>query len=159
VSLEFGIEELLCRSLRISNTWPVTRLCWGTGITRSCSLTGLRLLEDRTEAALLRPALPFQHRHFNLVREYGKMAAQSIKHLALGFVSREIADQGALGRFLPQLLRVCLIILDRPVPVYYFSRFCGYGRSGVNSAGQAPPFVICPCCAANERRLYRRHVA
>jgi hypothetical protein len=32
-------------------------------------------------------------------------------NIALGFVGREVADQGALGRLLTQLLSVCQIIL------------------------------------------------
>jgi hypothetical protein len=50
--------------------------------------------EDGRER-LLRAVLPFQHRPLYLVRKYGEVADKAIKHLALGFVGCEIADQGS----------------------------------------------------------------
>ena len=40
------------------------------------------------------------------------MFGKAIKHLALGFISGEIADQGALGRVFPELLDLGQIVLE-----------------------------------------------
>jgi hypothetical protein len=53
--------------------------------------------ERATEAALLRAALAFEHRKFNLVREGCEVEGEAIKHLALGGVGCEVADKPALG--------------------------------------------------------------
>jgi hypothetical protein len=56
-----------------------TRLVLVNGHNSFMFLNGIAfaMRKDRTniEAALLRPALPFQHCHLNLVREYGEVAA------------------------------------------------------------------------------------
>ena len=78
----------------------------GDGITEPKKCSGIG-----TAVLFFSASLLLQHRRLNLVREDCKMAGKAIKNFSFDPVSREIADQSAFCRVLPQLLYLSLIVL------------------------------------------------
>jgi hypothetical protein len=62
----------------------------------------------------------FEDRQFNLVRKHREMDGEPIKHLALGFVSCEIADQSAFGCVFPKLLDLRQLVFHCRPPLLFF---------------------------------------
>jgi hypothetical protein len=60
--------------------------------------------------------LSLDYRLFNLVREDREMAGEPVKHLALGLVHCEVADEGAFGCVFPELFYLRQIVLHCPCP-------------------------------------------
>jgi hypothetical protein len=60
--------------------------------------------------------LSLDYRLFNLVREDREMAGEPVKHLALGLVRCEVADQGAFGCVFPELFYLRQIVLHCRCP-------------------------------------------
>jgi hypothetical protein len=62
----------------------------------------------------------FKHCYLNLIRKGGEMASEPVKHLALGFIGCEIADQGAFGRVFPKFFDLGQVILHGQTPLVAF---------------------------------------
>lgn len=50
------------------------------------------------------------------------MAREAVKHLALGFIRRKVADERALRRVPPKLFKLGLIVLHPRLPTYFVVR-------------------------------------
>jgi hypothetical protein len=60
---------------------------------------------------------PLQHFVFDLISQHSQMPRKAVKKIPLGFIGREIADQGAFRRIYPQLLQMLLVVLHPIAPM------------------------------------------